>query len=117
MKFTSSLLPLLLATLTTAQIGGDPPNFTCPSGLTGGCCLSFNTAGVGQSYAPGGPTITAPGLPGFVCVFRTGELKACCLTGGNTPTGCTAAPPNPGSPTITRTEVPSVPTVTITRIS
>ncbi|KAH7355365.1 hypothetical protein BKA65DRAFT_475808 [Rhexocercosporidium sp. MPI-PUGE-AT-0058] len=83
MKCTATLVALVLATLSNAQIVGNP-FFSCPTGTTGGCCLSFNGGGTGVNC---GPVIPGP-IPGhekeFVCAFRPGEQKACCTTGGDT---------------------------------
>ncbi|KAH9211316.1 hypothetical protein DL95DRAFT_412254 [Leptodontidium sp. 2 PMI_412] len=82
MKCTATLIALVLATLSSAQVIGNP-FFSCPAGTTGGCCLSFNSGGTGVNC---GPVIPGP-IPGhekeFVCAFRPREQKSCCTTGGD----------------------------------
>ncbi|KAG4420082.1 hypothetical protein IFR04_006741 [Cadophora malorum] len=106
MHYTKAIATFLLtaATLSSAQPGGIGTTFfSCPAGTTGGCCLSYTSGGTGVNC---GPVIPGP-IPGheneFVCVFRPGELKSCCTTGGDTPTGCVAAPPTSTTPIATIT--------------
>ncbi|KAK0119446.1 hypothetical protein ONS95_010895 [Cadophora gregata] len=106
MQYTTALTTILVAataTLSSAQGGIGNPFFSCPAGTTGGCCLSYNSGGTGVNC---GPVVPGP-IPGhekeFACAFRPGELKSCCTTGGDAPSGCVAAPPSSTTPITTIT--------------